>query len=83
MSSGRYNEAKQLLQRIPDWRLSRSTLYNLGLCYLKLGLYEESISHFNDTLALEKAQWKALIARSKAYRNLENYQKALSDLQIV
>jgi len=47
---------------------------------LKLGLFEESIQLFNDTLGLEKAQWKALIARSKAYRNLENYHKALSDL---
>jgi|JI10StandDraft_1071094.scaffolds.fasta_scaffold1536247_1 hypothetical protein len=43
MTSGRYAEAKLILLKVPDWKISRSTLYNLGLCHLKMGLYEESI----------------------------------------
>jgi hypothetical protein len=47
MISGEYVKALESLVTVPDWEKSRSSLYNMGLCKLKLNRVDEAIEHFN------------------------------------
>src|SRR5260364_169334 len=52
---------------------------NLGVSYLKLGYYVDSLDQFNLILDINSNNLTALILRGITYSKLEKYENALSD----
>ena len=57
-----------------------SKIYNIyGLIYCKIGQFEDSLSYYNKSIALNENTIN-LINRSSLYEEMENYEKALEDI---
>ncbi|KAH9309118.1 hypothetical protein KI387_037029, partial [Taxus chinensis] len=75
------------LEIAPDHPMAneiRSVCYaNRGICYYKLGKYEETIKESTKALELNPAYTKALIRRAEAHENLEHFEEAIADMKKV
>lgn len=88
---GRYEEAiaqyDLALQLAPEMSSSvelRSICYgNRGICFLKLGKYEETIKECTKALELNPSYMKALVRRGEAHEKLEHYEEAIADMKKV
>ncbi|KAJ4709462.1 tetratricopeptide repeat protein 1-like [Melia azedarach] len=54
---------------------------NRGICFLKLGKYEESIKECTKALQLNPSYMKALVRRAEAHEKLEHFEEAIADLK--
>ncbi|XP_060972088.1 uncharacterized protein LOC133038070 [Cannabis sativa] len=88
-SSGQFEEAlskyEYALQLAPEMTSSveiRSTCHsNRGICYLKLGKYEETIKECTKALELNPSYIKALLRRGEAHEKLEHFEEAMADMK--
>jgi tetratricopeptide (TPR) repeat protein len=86
---GKYEEASQqyehALQVAPDMSEStelRSICHsNRGVCFLKLGKYEDTIKECTKALELNPTYVKALIRRGEAHEKLEHFEEALTGMK--
>ncbi|KAJ6759247.1 TETRATRICOPEPTIDE REPEAT PROTEIN 1 [Salix koriyanagi] len=54
---------------------------NRGVCFLKLGKFEDTIKECSKALALNPSYMKALVRRGEAHEKLENFEEAIADLK--
>ncbi|KDO38262.1 hypothetical protein CISIN_1g033182mg [Citrus sinensis] len=54
---------------------------NRGICFLKLGKFEESIKECTKALELNPTYMKALIRRAEAHEKLEHFEEAIAGIQ--
>ncbi|KFK29620.1 hypothetical protein AALP_AA7G157600 [Arabis alpina] len=54
---------------------------NRGVCFLKLGNYEETIKECTKALELNPTYSKALVRRAEAHEKLEHFEEAVTDLK--
>ncbi|KAL9442531.1 hypothetical protein AB3S75_020947 [Citrus x aurantiifolia] len=54
---------------------------NRGICFLKLGKFEESIKECTKALELNPTYMKALIRRAEAHEKLEHFEEAIADMK--
>ncbi|XP_078446930.1 tetratricopeptide repeat (TPR)-like superfamily protein [Wolffia australiana] len=54
---------------------------NRGLCYSKLGKYEETIKECTKALELNPSYLKALVRRGEAHEKLEHFDEAIADMK--
>ncbi|XP_061370366.1 uncharacterized protein LOC133313067 [Gastrolobium bilobum] len=86
---GKYEEAlsqyELALQVAPDMPSSveiRSICHaNRGVCFLKLGKYENTIKECTKALELNPAYVKALVRRGEAHEKLEHFDEAIADMK--
>ncbi|TKY66078.1 Tetratricopeptide repeat protein 1 [Spatholobus suberectus] len=86
---GKYEEAlsqyELALQVAPDVPLSveiRSICHsNRGVCFLKLGKYENTIKECTKALELNPVYVKALVRRGEAHEKLEHFEEAVADMK--
>lgn len=78
----KYELALQVAPEMPDSVELRSICHsNRGICYLKLGKYDETVKECSKALELNPAYLKALIRRGEAYEKLERYEEAIADMK--
>ncbi|GAB2215753.1 hypothetical protein Droror1_Dr00020151 [Drosera rotundifolia] len=76
----KYELALQLAPEIPlSNELCAMCYANRGICYLKLGKYEETIKECTKAIELNPAYIKALLRRAYAYERLECFEDAVGD----
>ncbi|GAB2219183.1 hypothetical protein Drorol1_Dr00006814 [Drosera rotundifolia] len=76
----KYELALQLAPEIPLSNELRAMCHaNRGICYLKLGKYEETIKECTKAIELNPAYIKALLRRADAYERLERFEDAIGD----
>ncbi|KAL9251461.1 Tetratricopeptide repeat protein 1-like protein, partial [Drosera capensis] len=76
----KYEHALQLTPEIPPSNELRAMCHaNRGICYLKLGKYEETIKECTKAIELCPAYIKALLRRADAYERLERFEDAIGD----
>jgi tetratricopeptide (TPR) repeat protein len=88
-SEGQYEEAllqyEHALQVVPDMSESteiRSICHsNRGVCFFKLGKYEDTIKECTKALELNPTYMKALTRRGEAHEKLENFEEAIADMK--
>ncbi|KAL2336694.1 hypothetical protein Fmac_011140 [Flemingia macrophylla] len=86
---GKYEEAllqyELALQVAPDMPSSgeiRSICHsNRGVCFLKLGKYENTIKECTKALELNPVYVKALVRRGEAHEKLEHFEEAIADMK--
>ncbi|RDX90209.1 Tetratricopeptide repeat protein 1 [Mucuna pruriens] len=86
---GKYEEAlsqyELALQVAPDMPSSveiRSICHsNRGVCFLKLGKYENTIKECTKALELNSVYIKALVRRGEAHEKLEHFEEAIADMK--
>lgn len=77
-----YESALQVAPDMPESEELRSICHsNRGICYLKLGKYEETVKECSKAVELNPAYVKALLRRGEAYEKLERYEEAISDMK--
>lgn len=54
---------------------------NRGICFLKLGKFEDSIKECTKALELNPTYMKALIRRAEAHEKLEHFEEAIADMK--
>ncbi|XVF47841.1 hypothetical protein PTKIN_Ptkin03bG0143100 [Pterospermum kingtungense] len=54
---------------------------NRGVCFLKLGKYEETIKECTKALELNPSYIKALVRRGEAHEKLEHFEEAIADMK--
>ncbi|KAJ0251751.1 Tetratricopeptide repeat [Hirschfeldia incana] len=78
----RYVRAIVLVREFPESIELRSTFYlNRGVCFLKLGRYEETVEECTIALELNPTYSKALVRRAEAHEKLEHFEEAVTDLK--
>ncbi|KAK7395347.1 hypothetical protein VNO78_15899 [Psophocarpus tetragonolobus] len=88
-ADGKYEEAlsqyELALQVAPDMPSSveiRSICHsNRGVCFLKLGKYDNTIKECTKALELNPVYVKALIRRGEAHEKLEHFEEAIADMK--
>ncbi|CAN8229926.1 unnamed protein product [Cochlearia groenlandica] len=78
----KYVHALELVHECPESIEIRSICYlNRGVCFLKLGKYEETIKECTKALELNTTYTKALVRRAEAHEKLEHFEEAVTDLK--
>ncbi|CAH8355680.1 unnamed protein product [Eruca vesicaria subsp. sativa] len=78
----KYLLALELVQEFPECIELRAICYlNRGVCFLKLGKYEETIKECTKALELNPTYTKALVRRAEAHEKLEHFEEAVGDLK--
>ncbi|VVB10969.1 unnamed protein product [Arabis nemorensis] len=78
----KYVLALELVQEFSDSIELRSICHlNRGVCFLKLGKYEETIKECTKALELNPTYTKALVRRAEAHEKLEHFEEAFTDLK--
>ncbi|XP_061964390.1 uncharacterized protein LOC133688794 [Populus nigra] len=55
--------------------------FNRGVCFLKLGKYEDTIKECSRALELNPSYMKALVRRGEAHEKLEHFEEAIVDMK--
>ncbi|PNT32271.1 hypothetical protein POPTR_006G178900v4 [Populus trichocarpa] len=55
--------------------------FNRGVCFLKLGKYEDTIKECSRALELNPSYTKALVRRGEAHEKLEHFEEAIADMK--
>uniref|UniRef100_A0A6M2EU60 Uncharacterized protein n=1 Tax=Populus davidiana TaxID=266767 RepID=A0A6M2EU60_9ROSI len=55
--------------------------FNRGVCFLKLGKYEDTIKECSRALELNPSYMKALVRRGEAQEKLEHFEEAIADMK--
>ncbi|KAL2936158.1 Tetratricopeptide repeat protein 1 [Bienertia sinuspersici] len=78
----KYEFALQVAPEMPESVELRSICHsNRGVCYLKLGKYDETAKECSKALELNSTYVKALHRRGEAYEKLERYEEAIADMK--
>ncbi|XP_021756840.1 tetratricopeptide repeat protein 1-like [Chenopodium quinoa] len=78
----KYESALQVAPEMPESMELRSICHsNRGICYLKLGKYDETVKECSKAIELNPTYVKALLRRGEAYEKLERYEEAISDMK--
>ncbi|KAL2939840.1 Tetratricopeptide repeat protein 1 [Bienertia sinuspersici] len=78
----KYEFALQVAPEMPESAELRSICHsNRGVCYLKLGKYDETAKECSKALELNPTYVKALHRRGEAYEKLERYEEAIADMK--
>ncbi|XP_021731406.1 tetratricopeptide repeat protein 1-like [Chenopodium quinoa] len=78
----KYESALQVAPEMPESVELRSICHsNRGICYLKLGKYDETVKECSKAIELNPTYVKALLRRGEAYEKLERYEEAISDMK--
>lgn len=88
-AKGEYEEAllqyETALQAAPEMADSveiRSICHsNRGVCFLKLGKYNETVKECTKALELNPSYIKALVRRGEAHEKLEHFEEAIADMK--
>lgn len=77
-----YELALQVAPDIPSSVEIRSICHsNRGVCFLKLGKYENTIKECTKALELNPVYGKALVRRGEAHEKLEHFEEAIADMK--
>lgn len=77
-----YETALQAAPEMPDSVELRSICHsNRGICYLKLGKYNETVKECTKALELNPSYIKALVRRGEAHEKLEHFEEAIGDMK--
>ncbi|EEF28954.1 heat shock protein 70 (HSP70)-interacting protein, putative [Ricinus communis] len=78
----KYEVALQVAPEIPSSVELRSICHsNRGVCFLKLGKYEDTIKECTKALELNSSYIKALLRRGEAHEKLEHFEEAIADMK--
>uniref|UniRef100_A0A6N2MR24 Uncharacterized protein n=1 Tax=Salix viminalis TaxID=40686 RepID=A0A6N2MR24_SALVM len=55
--------------------------FNRGVCFLKLGKYEDTIKECSKASELNPSYMKALVRRGEAHEKLEHFEEAIADMK--
>ncbi|ESQ54155.1 hypothetical protein EUTSA_v10025952mg [Eutrema salsugineum] len=78
----KYVLALELVQEFPESMELRSICHlNKGVCFLKLGKYEETVKECSKALELNPTYTKALVRRAEAHEKLQHFEEAVTDLK--
>ncbi|KAK4768799.1 hypothetical protein SAY86_026949 [Trapa natans] len=78
----KYELALQLVPEVPVSAELRSICYaNRGICFLKLGKYDETTRECTKALELNPKYVKALLRRAEAHEKRENFEEAITDMK--
>ncbi|XP_022751635.1 tetratricopeptide repeat protein 1-like [Durio zibethinus] len=76
-----YGIALQVTEEMPTSVEIRSICHsNRGVCFLKLGKYEETIKECTKALELNPSYVKALVRRGEAHEKLQHFEEAIADM---
>ncbi|ESR66764.1 TPR REGION domain-containing protein [Citrus sinensis] len=76
---GQSASGKKEVATAPEMAELRSICHsNRGICFLKLGKFEESIKECTKALELNPTYMKALIRRAEAHEKLEHFEEAIA-----
>ncbi|KAI9112304.1 hypothetical protein K1719_016827 [Acacia pycnantha] len=78
----KYELALQIAPDMPSSIEVRSTCHsNRGVCFMKLGKYEDTIKECTKALELNPAYLKSLVRRGEAHEKLEHFEEAIADMK--
>ncbi|XVE98653.1 hypothetical protein REPUB_Repub03eG0125500 [Reevesia pubescens] len=77
-----YEIALQVTAEMPTAIEIRSICHsNRGVCFLKMGKYEETIKECTKALEFNPSYIKALVRRGEAHEKLEHFEEAIADMK--
>ncbi|KAK4270291.1 hypothetical protein QN277_023344 [Acacia crassicarpa] len=78
----KYELALQIAPDMPSSIEVRSICHsNRGVCFMKLGKYEDTIKECTKALELNPAYLKSLVRRGEAHEKLEHFEEAIADMK--
>ncbi|KAL5539014.1 hypothetical protein UlMin_043910 [Ulmus minor] len=78
----KYEFALHLAPEMPSSVELRSTCHsNRGICFLKLGKYEDTVKECTKAVELNPSYVKALVRRGEAHEKLEHFEEAIADMK--
>ncbi|KAI4354433.1 hypothetical protein L6164_003294 [Bauhinia variegata] len=77
-----YERALQVVPEVPSSVEIRSICHsNRGVCFLKMGKYDNTVKECTKALELNPGYVKALVKRGEAHEKLEHFEEAIADMK--